>query len=487
LTTATVQSPERSALGEFQTLAIGQLRESPMNVRRHYTPGAMAELVASIRAVGVLTPLLARPSLALGGFEIAAGHRRFRAATEAGVEELPVRVLNLDDQAFLEVVTIENLQRQDIHPLDEADGYQQLMIADPAYTVEAIAAKVGKSASYVYQRLKLTNLIPEAREAWEAEEITPAHAIRLARLPDTQQREGLKECWHPLYRDVARGDTEGPKREPAPLSNLERWIERHVKVETAAPETQYYFPEVAEQIAAEEEPEKLLQLSESHMPGADLGTKTHGILGQARWTRITGPKNRCANATKGVVVHGGPMRVLEVCATKGCPKHFPERKKTKTAGRGAAKRESWQVRHRREEEQRRREAAAWEGVAERIKERILTAIVTTGPKGRVLEEALSGVRNRVNRRAHGAFDTVVGKVTAENFLVATVAADTLEEIWRLDQAKAAAKTFGVELKDLEQEYKAAAAPPKVEKPAPAKKALARKKGSAAKSAKKARR
>lgn len=469
------ETAERAPIAlDVQMIPIDKLLNSPMNTRRHYEPTGMAELEASIRQVGVLTPLIARLyPLALPGdpfFELAAGHRRFRAASAAGVREVPVRVMDLDDAAFRHVLIVENLQRQDIHPLDEADGYQALMKADKAYTVEAIAAKVGKSPSYVYQRLKLTNLIPDAREAWDADEITAAHAAKLARLTAPQQAKALIECWHPLF-----GKAEGaPKAEPAPLSQLDRWIERHVQIQPAAPETAYFFPEVAQQLAAEEQPEKLLQLSESHMPGADLGTKKHGILGQGRWTRITGKSNRCANLEKGVVVHGGPMRVIEVCATKGCPKHFPERKKAKAAA-GGRQQENYQDRYKREDEERRRRAQAWEVVLPKVQERLLTSIVKLGPTGRVLDIALGELRSELNHRQHDVFNQVVGTVTAENFILATVAVAVMYP-WGIDEAKRDAKRLGVDIGDLETEFKRAAAPPKVEKP----KAATKKGGKAAK-------
>jgi hypothetical protein len=125
---------------------------------------------------------------------------------------------------------------------------------------------------------------------------------------------------------VGDGDEQS---EPAPVSQLDRWMESHAKVDLESPDTQHYFPELAEEVdlaLQKNETGRLLELSESFRPGAELGTKDHGALGHHRWTAITGKQNHCAHVERGVVVHGGPVRVLEVCATKGCPKHFPERK-----------------------------------------------------------------------------------------------------------------------------------------------------------------
>ena len=103
-------------------------------------------LTASVKARGVLQPLLAR--LNAEGFEIAAGHRGFRASKAAGLEAAPVVVRPMTDVEFLDVLTIENLLREDVHPLEEADGYRALMAPPPkgaGYDVDTIAAKVSKS------------------------------------------------------------------------------------------------------------------------------------------------------------------------------------------------------------------------------------------------------------------------------------------------------------------------------------------------------
>jgi hypothetical protein len=314
-------------------------------------------------------------------------------------------------------------------------------------------------------------LSAEVRKAWDGDEITPAHAIRLARLTPAQQQDALKECWHPLF-----GHTDdGPKAEPAPLSQLDHWIEKHVQIAPAAPETQYYFPEVSEQLAAEEEPATLLQLSESHMPGADLGTKQHGILGHGRWTRITGPKNRCANVEKGVVVHGGPMRILEVCATKGCPKHFPARKKAKTATRSAAAQQNHQDRWKREAEERKRKSEAWNGVRERALTLVAAALKKSGPNKQVIE-ALTKSMHFYGGGDARVFKELMGPITAENVAIALLFYEIVDDASRaFDEFQRCVKPFNVDLKDLEAEYRKAAAAPKVQaKTKPAAKAKGKK-------------
>ena len=179
-------SPARHTL-----LPLEQLRESPSNHRR--TWGDMDELTESVRRQGVLQPVLARP--AGEGFELVFGHRRFRAAKKAGLTEIPAMVREMGDLEVLEAQVVENLQRQDVHPLEEAEGYEQLLAQkERAYTVDDIAAKVGKSKAYVYGRLKLTALCPAARKAfYERGELSASVALLIARIPVPELQEKALE------------------------------------------------------------------------------------------------------------------------------------------------------------------------------------------------------------------------------------------------------------------------------------------------------
>lgn len=171
---------------------VALLHESTTNPRRHFS--GLEELTASVKQHGVLTPLLVRPlsdaDVTPAKYEIIAGARRYRAAKAAGIDSLPVRVLELDDAQALEFQVIENLQREDVHPLDEALGYQALLKAGK-HDIASIAAKVNKSESYVYQRLKLAALIPEAQKAFLEDKLTAGHAILIARLQPQEQKNLL--------------------------------------------------------------------------------------------------------------------------------------------------------------------------------------------------------------------------------------------------------------------------------------------------------
>jgi ParB/RepB/Spo0J family partition protein len=177
---------------ELKYVPLDALRASADNVRRHHDDAKHAELVASIQEHGILTPLVVRPSLREGEYEVAAGHRRLRAATELGLAEVAVSVRSMGDRTFREVMLTENLQRVDPDPLDEADAYQS-MIDELGYDVATLAAKFGKGETYVRARLVLTRLAPSVRTALEAGRIELGHAVLLARVSEEAQAVLLTE------------------------------------------------------------------------------------------------------------------------------------------------------------------------------------------------------------------------------------------------------------------------------------------------------
>jgi ParB/RepB/Spo0J family partition protein len=151
------------------------------NPRKRFDEAALAELTESIRRHGVLQPILVRP-LPDERYELVSGERRFRAATAAGLRTIPALVREMGDQEVLEVQLVENLQRAGLHELEEAEGYERLM-QDHAYTVDELAVKVGKSKTYVYARLKLTDLCAKARDAFYSGKLNASTALLVARIP----------------------------------------------------------------------------------------------------------------------------------------------------------------------------------------------------------------------------------------------------------------------------------------------------------------
>ncbi len=189
---------------EFRRIPVGQLVFSQTTAqkerRAHFDKTALTELAASVKEHGIAQPILVRP-INDKSFEVCAGERRVLAAREAGLPDVPAMVRELSDEQLLELQLIENLQREGLHELAEAEGYEKLMTKHKL-TAEDIIAKVGKSKSYVYGRLKLTALCKEARTAFYEAKITASTALDLARLPaDGLQQKALKDITKPHGRD----------------------------------------------------------------------------------------------------------------------------------------------------------------------------------------------------------------------------------------------------------------------------------------------
>lgn len=162
-------------------LPIEQLRPNPNQPRRDFPAEAMADLAASIRQKGVLQPLIVRPRE--GGFEIVAGERRWRAAQMAQLHEVPVIVRDLDDGEVLEIAIIENIQRADLNPVEEALGYRQLMDRF-GHTQEKLAEALSKSRSHIANLLRLLTLPDEVLSHLREGRMTAGHARALVTTPD---------------------------------------------------------------------------------------------------------------------------------------------------------------------------------------------------------------------------------------------------------------------------------------------------------------
>jgi ParB/RepB/Spo0J family partition protein len=179
-------------------LPIDRLHESPFNYRKRHSDQSLAELAEDIKAHGrVLSPLLVRPRTqplfagdpdGITGHELVFGHRRFRAAQLAGLAEVPCMVRAMTDEEAKKAQISENLQREDVHPIEEAEGFQAL-IDDHGLTADLIAEQQGKSRSYVYGRLKLLAACPQIRKACLDGEIGSEVALLIARLRTPKLQE----------------------------------------------------------------------------------------------------------------------------------------------------------------------------------------------------------------------------------------------------------------------------------------------------------
>jgi ParB family chromosome partitioning protein len=181
---------ERTPDGPPHEVPIESIRPSRLQPRRTFAADELKALADSIRSKGVMQPLLVRPTSDSGSFEIVAGERRWRAAQMAGVHDLPVVVRALDDRDALELALIENIQRQDLTPLEEAAGYQRL-IDEFGHTQEELARTLGKSRSHVANTIRLLGLPAPVRTFVDEGRISAGHAraLLVAKDPLSAARE----------------------------------------------------------------------------------------------------------------------------------------------------------------------------------------------------------------------------------------------------------------------------------------------------------
>jgi ParB/RepB/Spo0J family partition protein len=204
-----------------QRLPLARIVPSPFNPRKRIKEGPLGELADSIKLHGVMQPILVRPiapPVQEGDppthsmfYEIVAGERRWRASTIAGVDDIPVVVRELTPMQAMELQAVENAQREDPHPIEEAEGFDHLMnppTGETGYTLDQVAKAVGKSVAHVRESVALCRLIPDARDAFFADALTKGTALLIARMPVTQQAPALKKL---LAAIKANGGT--------PLSN----------------------------------------------------------------------------------------------------------------------------------------------------------------------------------------------------------------------------------------------------------------------------
>ena len=355
----------------YRDLPITELQESPTNPRRRYDEAAMQELAVSIQSQGILAPLLVR-HLESGQFEVIAGSRRFRAAKIAELPEIPVRIVEMSDAQALEAQCVENLQREDVHPLEEANAFTAMLREH--YDVAAIASKIGKPAAFVVSRTQLTQLIPPIADAFLADKLTIGHAILIAKLPAAHQPEAFTAS----YRNVWM--TEGQTPILVPVKELAAWIESNILMELRTapfdrkdaelvPEagtchdcpkrtgaSALLFPEshrdscldrecfqakinahVARSI---EHNPKLIQITTSWN-----GRRNGGPLSRNHYTEIVAAKpgkkakadrspaqTKCPHVAEGLVVEGADRgRTLTICAEPTCPVHHVEAQKAREA------------------------------------------------------------------------------------------------------------------------------------------------------------
>ncbi len=174
----------------LQEISVSSIDPNPNQPRNHFDEDSLAELSASIKAIGLLQPVLVRPSSTPDRFELIAGERRWRASKRAGLSTIPAIVRVTDDVSSVEQALVENLHRQDLTPLEEAAAYQQLL-EDFSMTHEQVASKVGKSRSAITNSLRLLTLPPTIQQYLAEGRLSAGHAKALLGTPDRALQESL--------------------------------------------------------------------------------------------------------------------------------------------------------------------------------------------------------------------------------------------------------------------------------------------------------
>jgi ParB/RepB/Spo0J family partition protein len=366
----------------YRELPLDQVAESTWNPRKSFDPVKLDELARSIAEKGVIEPIVVRPvTKKAAPFEIVAGARRYRGATMAKLTTIPAIVRELDDVAALELAVIENDQRDDVNPMEAAEGYQALITAGKGYTPASIAKKLGKVESYVVRRLKLNGLDSEFKNALREGRLSLGHAEKLLRLTPAQRKDAQSrnviwahsplldssEKWVPQVEDLQ------------PLHELEEFIREKSHFDPASPDARHLMPKFGQQLELAEsqvgeaaansgddeweDPDSvaatLVELTLDSMARARMGLTANAPmpLTPSKWKEIKNPKNACAFAVRGVITQGTARygQILTVCTKKSCKTHWPVAKKAKATSQpktAAPKQESWEERQKREDQER---------------------------------------------------------------------------------------------------------------------------------------
>ena len=204
---------EKSA---YQSLPIYKVEPNPDQPRKDFDPEELENLAESIRVHGLIQPLTVR-EMPTGYYQIIAGERRWRAARLARLSEVPVVIIEADDRKAMELALIENLQRQDLNPVEEALGYKSLM-EDYGLTQEEAASRVGKSRPAVANALRLLGLNPEVLELVRSGSLTAGHARAIASLKSEKKQQKAAKKVIALSLSVRQTETlcKNMEKEPAP-------------------------------------------------------------------------------------------------------------------------------------------------------------------------------------------------------------------------------------------------------------------------------
>ncbi len=284
------------------------------NPRGEVTDDGVADIRPSVRERGVLVPVLIRRDG--DRYRIVAGERRWRAAKLENCATIPVRLLEVDSSAAAEIAIIENVQRKDMGPLQEAESYQRLVATRKS--IDEIAARVGKSKQHIYRMLTLLRLVPKVQELLTADVLPVHYAFKLATVPAERQEEGLAVCFKPLFRDEPSRD------QLEPLATLTTWITKCVRLDPRSEDTRMFLPTLAEQVQQSEQVKHASVLAVSTLNFHTDRTDPKPILAKS-WHEITDDDDGCPYAKPAVIVLGERQGTyVKVCVAKrNCRRHWP--------------------------------------------------------------------------------------------------------------------------------------------------------------------
>ena len=246
-------SPQQSAPAApvvesaLRDLPISEIRSNPYQPRKHFSPTELRELEESLKANGLLQPVAVRPAKDGRGYELIAGERRLRAATSLGWTEIPAVVKDLNDGELLTLALVENLQRFDLNPVEEAEGYERL-IKEFGHTQQSVADMVGKDRSTVANAVRILQLPPEVRELLQQGKLTvgqarPLLGIESSRVPSLAAQI-VAEGWSarevekrvrevPAATDSKRGRPRKEDNRPAEVRSLEQRLRKHLQTDVS--------------------------------------------------------------------------------------------------------------------------------------------------------------------------------------------------------------------------------------------------------------
>lgn len=380
-------------------VAHAALVPSQTNPRKRFDPERLQELADSMaESTGILEPLVVRrldPARAKalgmkpvdGFFEIIAGERRWRAAAKAQLVDIPVVIREVADDQVIRLQLIENKNREDIHPLEEAAAMNALLKLSAAETPKTIAASIGMSERYVQNRLHYLALIPEVATAFLEGRIAAGHADLLIRLSPADQARAFKEgCWAPSFDWDDETNRQTRRVDLRSVRDLGEWIKDSIRLELAptAPEMAM-FPEVQQAVndAAVVDAPRLLELIVS--PYYDGKTKP-APLTSTQWRRVK-KGEACDHQARGVIVLGRRRgEILTVCTGSGhCKKHFADtirqtaRPSAQTKKAAPAKKTPAQLKLEAEQARQRERARLWDGIRFKATALVLKALKTVKP------------------------------------------------------------------------------------------------------------